>query len=148
MGHFKNLDIDNQEKQLRSIHEIIDNLDDFTRAYLIAALWSSVDDNDQGFDENNELRDISRDTLLQAIVDCTKFQKDNEELLSRATHDHLIYSNEEMNGHDFWLTRNHHGAGFWDREHEGTIGDDLTKASHNYCELCVYLGDDQKIYFS
>lgn len=30
-------------------------------------------------------------------------------------------------GHDFWLTTQHHGAGFWDRG-LGTIGDRLTEA--------------------
>lgn len=42
----------------------------------------------------------------------------------------------EQCGHDFALTRNRHGAGFWDRKHRGTAEDTaldrLTKASHAY----------------
>lgn len=34
-------------------------------------------------------------------------------------------------GHDFYLTRNRHGAGFWDRG-AGTAGDTLTEAAHVY----------------
>jgi hypothetical protein len=36
-------------------------------------------------------------------------------------------------GHDFWLTRNRHGAGFWDRG-LGERGQYLTDASHPYGE--------------
>ena len=32
----------------------------------------------------------------------------------------------EQAGHDFWLTRNGHGAGFWDRG-LGALGETLTK---------------------
>lgn len=32
-------------------------------------------------------------------------------------------------GHDLWLTRNGHGAGFWDRG-LGAIGDTLTEYAH------------------
>ncbi len=39
----------------------------------------------------------------------------------------------EQSGHDFALTRNHHGAGFWDRGY-GEIGTRLTAAAHVYGE--------------
>jgi len=39
-------------------------------------------------------------------------------------------------GHDFCLTRNRHGAGFWDRG-LGTRGDVLTKAAHAYGEVSL-----------
>lgn len=42
----------------------------------------------------------------------------------------------EQCGHDFALTRNRHGAGFWDRKSRGTAADAaldrLTEASHAY----------------
>lgn len=37
-------------------------------------------------------------------------------------------------GHDFILTANHHGAGFWDRG-LGDAGDTLTEAAHPYGEI-------------
>ena len=44
-------------------------------------------------------------------------------------------------GHDFWLTRNGHGAGFWDGD--WTLhGDALTTASEAAGSLGVYEGDD------
>lgn len=40
-------------------------------------------------------------------------------------------------GHDFWLTRNRHGAGYWDRG-LGNLGKRLTESAHGYGEVCVY----------
>jgi hypothetical protein len=51
----------------------------------------------------------------------------------------------EQAGHDFWLTRNRHGAGFWDRGH-GLAGERLTAAAHLYGECELYLGDDNLVY--
>ena len=48
-------------------------------------------------------------------------------------------------GHDFWLTRNRHGAGFWDRG-LGDVGDRLTKAAHAFGESDLYVGDDGNLY--
>jgi hypothetical protein len=48
-------------------------------------------------------------------------------------------------GHDFWLTRNRHGAGFWDRG-LGDLGDKLTAAAHTYGESNLYVGDDGQVY--
>lgn len=52
---------------------------------------------------------------------------------------------EHQAGIDFWLTRNGHGAGFWDRD-LGEIGDKLTAAAETYRELGVYLGDDEQVH--
>jgi hypothetical protein len=43
-------------------------------------------------------------------------------------------------GHDFALTRNGHGAGFWDRG-LGELGDRLTTAAKVYGESSVYVND-------
>ena len=48
-------------------------------------------------------------------------------------------------GHDFWLTRNGHGAGYWDRG-LGEVGDALTTAAEVYGSCDLYVGDDGKIY--
>jgi hypothetical protein len=112
-------------------------MDKFTLAYIEAALWSSHDDNDNYFDENYTLEDISEETLNQIINDCQKFQNDNKTLLEGL--------DLELCGHDFLLTRNHHGAGFWDRG-LGKLGDRLTEESEKYKEIDLYIGDNNKIY--
>ena len=58
---------------------------------------------------------------------------------------HLIEHNAiEQAGHDFWLTRNGHGSGFWDRFDNLYLGwgDVLTRVSEEYGEVYIYLGDD------
>jgi len=49
-------------------------------------------------------------------------------------------------GHDFWLTRNGHGAGFWDGDWPDDAGGRLTEASKKYGEFNLYVGDDGLIH--
>jgi hypothetical protein len=48
-------------------------------------------------------------------------------------------------GHDFLLTRNGHGAGFWDRGN-GDLGDRLADAARVYGTQGAYVGDDELIH--
>ena len=50
----------------------------------------------------------------------------------------------EALGHDFWLTRNGHGAGFWDRG-LGELGDRLTGLAKPYGTVDLYITDDGKV---
>ena len=116
-----------------------------TENYLIAALWSSTDNtNEQGgdpLDANYSLDDIAPESVEQAEKDCLAFIAEN---------DGDIDGDYEQAGYDFWLTRNHHGAGFWDgdwdEERNGMIGQRLTEASHKFGEVNAVVGDDGKIY--
>ena len=118
-------------------------LDAFTTAYAIAALWSTNDEsNPQGgdpLDDNYNIVDIADETLQQMIDDCKKFREENKELLE------LSGLSDEYAGHDFWLTRCGHGAGFWDRGSEDVF-DQLTEACNKWGEVDLYVGDDGKIY--
>ena len=60
-----------------------------------------------------------------ALADCMRFASINWALIKECS--------PEQVGHDLWLTRNHHGAGFWDRpEIYGCQenADRLTKSAH------------------
>ena len=50
-------------------------------------------------------------------------------------------------GIDFWLTRNGHGVGFWDRG-LGELGDTLSAACESFGEVWAYLGDDSRVHIS
>ena len=89
-------------------------------------------------DKKHGINDISAKTKAEMIADCEVFQKEHADLLASV-------GDEEQNGHDFWLTRNHHGAGFWDRGY-GEAGEKLTALSHGYGSYSLYVGDDKKIY--
>ena len=41
-------------------------------------------------------------------------------------------------GHDFYLTRNDHGSGFWDRGYEKSLVDHL-------CEICKEFGPSEEV---
>lgn len=113
-------------------------------SYLETALWSSMDNsNEQGgdpLDSNYDFEDIDAETLKQADKDCEEFEAKAGALL-----DSLDMAQV---GHDFWLTRNRHGAGFWDGDYEKEIGEKLTELSHEFGEVDLYVGDDNKIYSS
>jgi len=115
----------------------------FSTAYLECALWSSNDEsNEQGgnpMDANYDESDLSDECREQMEKDCAEFQESNRELLEASG------QSDEQSGHDFWLTRCGHGAGFWDRG-LGDIGRKLTDACKPYGNVDLYIGDDGKIY--
>lgn len=138
------------------------DLGDFTKGYITAAFWTEEErlceeseglrnlpavafdtktmesrfegGNSHGFD------DLAPETLSRMIVDCASFEMANKGLLAGC-------GSDEQNGHDFWLTRNGHGAGFWDRGY-GPVGDLISKKARAFGECSLYVGDDGKVYLS
>ena len=121
---------------------------DFVQGYLEAALWSSViyrgeegaeeEGNEDPFDKHYGVDDFTDDALIKSINDCNNFVRENGEKLSGASLDY------GQHGHDFWLTRNRHGAGFWDRGY-GVVGKELSDAAKAYGEVNLYETDDKKV---
>jgi hypothetical protein len=113
-------------------------LDAFVRGYLEAALWSSVDcDSGESLDASYDIGDLAPETVAEAIAECQDFRDANADDLAEA-------GDDAQNGHDFWLTRNRHGAGFWDRGY-GEVGERLTKAAHVYGSVDLLPCDDGMI---
>ncbi len=127
----------------------LDAVDDFTRAYIECALWSSNDESDETggepLDRNYGPEDLADEAIDKIVADCAKFQTDCAALLERAKYG-TEWSDEEMAGHDFWLTRCGHGAGFWDGYLPKAIGDALTEAAKRFGECNLIVGDDGKIH--
>jgi len=116
-------------------------LDAFEQAFLTCALWSSTDESDESggepLDANYEIGDFEEAALRRLLRDCRDFRETNSELLAQA-------GDDAQNGHDFWLTRNGHGAGFWDRGY-GNVGDALTLACKAYGSVDLVVSEG-KIY--
>lgn len=130
-------------------------MSDFTKHYLMAALWLGLDNDELPLDEFYSIEDIAEESIQQAIADCTKFQSDFSTMLKSAyefytesgmIEHHDSGSPEACAGHDFYLTRNRHGVGFWDRG-MGHLGDTLTEVAHTYGEASLYVGDEGKLHF-
>ncbi len=127
----------------------VDSLDEFTRAYVEAALWSTTDESDESggnpMDDNYDAWDIAPGTLAEMAADCAKFQAENAADL--AAYSHPQWTAEELGGHDFWLTRNGHGCGFWDRGDclPEEAGERLTDASKVYGEVYLYISNSGEI---
>lgn len=119
-------------------------LNSFQRQYLETALWSTNDESDESggvpLDRNYSIEDIAPESLASMLADCDAFEAANSDLLALA-------GTREQNGHDFWLTRNDHGVGFWDRGYL-IVGEQLSDACKAYGSVDLYIGDDGLIYCS
>jgi hypothetical protein len=134
------------------------SLDLFTAAYVECALWSSTDngyrgknhpDNDPDgentggdpLDKNYSVDDIAPETLAEMIADCAAFQKAHEGDIAGGL-------SRPRAGHDFWLTRNGHGCGFWDGDWPEPQATRLTEAAEAFGSYDLYVGDDGKVHGS
>ncbi len=114
------------------------DLDTFLAAYIECALWSSSDgDTGDMLDAIYTVDDLAPDTVASMRADCEAFIDDQSADLEGM--------DAAQAGHDFWLTRNGHGAGFWDRG-LGEKGRRLTEACRPYGSVDLYAGDDGLIH--
>lgn len=122
---------------MNEIKNLARDVDAFTRAYIECAFWSSTGDNDRSLDEEYCWTDLADETLARIVSDCKSFQEQND----------LTGYPSKRAGHDFWLTRNGHGAGFWENDF-GTPEqcEALTKSSKVFGECGLYVGDNGKLY--
>jgi hypothetical protein len=117
-----------------------DDLDTMVSAYAECALWSSINPLFDSADDECELSecldgdydvdDIDADSMAEFESDCRDFYQANA--------DDLAAMDAGQAGHDFWLTRNGHGAGFWDRGGLGELGERLNDAAKVYGGVDLY----------
>lgn len=103
------------------------NKDIILKHYLVAALWTAELD-------NRTIDEVSLPSFQRAKKDVDSFVEKAGSLLNEI--------DEEQIGHDFWLTRNGEGAGFWDRN-LGEIGEKLTAICKDFQAVNVF--DDELI---
>ena len=130
-------------------HKTSSDEDDALGQYLETALWSSTDtmpghegEEPEHLDGNFGIEDISPETKAKCKKDVDEFFQKAKELLGDA----FLELDPTSVGHDFWLTRNGHGAGFWDGDYPKDIGDKLTELSHSFGGVDMYIGDDLQIW--
>jgi hypothetical protein len=109
-------------------------------AYIEALLWSSSDDTGASL-ECCELSEGAAQACLEA---CASFWLRAEPLLRRCSAEQgwRLAECGVQAGHDFWLTRAGHGAGFWDGDWPQPYSAQLTAIAQSFRALDPYLGDD------
>jgi len=123
----------------------------FLQGYIQAALWSSSStDPESGEDvESLEGETFGPGELEKRRSECNDFLAYARDLLTQYVEERQFhpggYSAWELAGHDFWLTRCGHGAGFWGRG-LGELGNKLTDAANTFGNIDLYLGDDGLVY--
>lgn len=108
---------------------------EFIAGYIEAALWSSTDDDGEPLDSLDI--ETSAQFKKQARADCLEFIRENLKDLRAFAEQYN--ANPGYAGHDFWLTRNGHGAGFWDRGLEPGLSGRLTDNAGASGEVYLYV---------
>lgn len=123
-------------------------------------LWSSTADDGTPLDRDYSAHDIHPPHLARLEAEFDAFSEAADAALEAAMaagamppwfdpEEHgledLGPSHDDALEHDYVLTRNHHGAGFWDGDWSA-LGDALTAAAQSLPELEPYAGDDGAIY--
>ena len=152
-----------------------EDINEILRGYIECALWTeeenlrdeyrgdNFDDDDDDDDDDDEIEkmihlqnkfrsknfmifasdDIDVDSKISAYNDIKEFIKNcGDEAIDEAIDENGLF----QLGMDIWLTRNHHGSGFFDRKYDNE--EILTNSADNLKEKYLYIGDDNKIYFS
>lgn len=129
-----------------TIAPAVEVVSEVTGHYIAAAYFTDTGDTDQP----DTTATLAPDAAVLALADCARF-------MHTVGADALIAYERAGGdlaqlGHDFWLTRNRQGAGFWDRENletEGvyagkgqTLGEYLTECAQSFGERALISGDD------
>lgn len=114
------------------------DLESFTAACIEALYFTDTGETEHGQPPSDA--ELSEETRKDLEADCRSFWRRYGHYVEPAG------QTAEQAGHDFWLTRNGHGAGFGDGDWLEPWATMLDKGAHSYGEFETYLGDDGLIY--
>ena len=119
-------------------------------SYIECAIWASdcwerleEDGNPTPFDELEDCAGLSDSAKAIMQSELSNFHARAEEIIDSKDWQEMgikLPSDSEI-AHDFWLTRNGHGAGFWDRG-MGELGDRLTELAESHGGRQLWLNDE------
>lgn len=128
-----------------------------TLAALAGTLLStSTDDQDCDLDAHFTVYDVDKESLEKLNKEYSQFLEEVGQEITKKIGDKwdciddfydIHQPAENQTEHDYIMTRNHHGCGFWDGDWSSQVSEILTKAAQKLPEIEVYAGDDKKIYF-
>ena len=115
-------------------------------AYLECASWSTSVSDEDGNTVHDSIDEIDAEWSNAAIEAA---HREVENFWDDEVDEIVVRRNipPAQIGHDLWLTRNHHGAGFWDRGY-GPDGQRLTELCKPMGSDDAYIGDDGTIHLT
>ena len=132
----------------------LNEIDAFVRGYLEAVLWIEIDDDEEPLDDTYRLHDFDLWSIIRASSEAVDFLNNAGGLLEYAAQKGEYAARTQRGadrrefflkaGHDFLLTRNGHGVGFWDRG-LGAVGDILTEIAQSYGSVHAYVRDEDTV---
>lgn len=134
-------------------------IETITKHYLIALLWAMPGDDDwENPGDDIAIEDLPPETIQKATNDVVAFVASCGVLFDMAIEcyndgygQHPDFGSAEASfGCDFALTRNGHGAGFWDRDNEGlprVLGEALTRVCKGFPARNLHLGGNGMVHF-
>lgn len=125
------------------------------RALAETILWSSCDENGIPLDKNYTVENINQECIDRLYSEYNQFIDKAESEITEAVGSiwnsiddfyDTMQPTENQTEHDFILTRNGHGAGFWDGDWMECVSGILTDAAKQFPEITAIPGDDGKVY--
>ena len=113
------------------------DIDKVLNSYLETALWAEGGDDSKM--DSKSILDIDNESKEESKKDIIDFIKKAEEIAP----EELKTYNEESLGHNIWLSRNGHGAGFFDDNN-----DQLQDIAREMDSKYIYVGDDDVVYIT
>lgn len=131
------------------------DFDAFFQSYLTTALWSSTisegdEENEPGerdgdaFDAHFATSDFSGEALEMLRAHAFSFWSRMWFYLDHEQGRKGEKPDAAQAGHDFWLTQNGHGAGFWDGDYP-TYGDTFTKLAKCYPVINLFVTEENEV---
>jgi hypothetical protein len=88
--------------------------------------------------------DIEDNSVIKVYEDIKSFITMSGDAVKIAIDEH----GAEQVGHDLWLTRNGHGAGFFDRGYDDDVEEQLMVSAKKLGGVDLYINDNMKLSFS
>lgn len=108
---------------------------DVVNAALVALIWSESRTDEEGNDLGNYDDDYGPEDATQELAQ--RIADELETVPTDLLDEYLVKGTADQFGHDMTLTRNGHGAGFWDRG-LGELGDKLTDWAKTLSEINAF----------
>ena len=117
-----------------------EDFDTFFNQFLVTALWSSNDDAGQPLDNRFTPSDFTPRALEILRAHALSFWSRMYYYIEHETTNRTAGDA----GHDFWLTSQGHGSGFWDGDWP-VYGDMLTDLSKCYPTIDITITEDNRL---